>query len=232
MKRFYARVEVVEVNEGFAIELDGRGIKMPAGNVLAVPTRPLADRISIEWAAQREEIDPASMPHTGLSNAAIDRIGPNRDTVIDELAAYLANDPIRYRATEPDDLVARQSATWDPILEGFEQRFGMRLATTTGFEVFQDPEPSVLCVRNYADAKTDFTLTGFANLAQHLGSVLIALGVSEGDIEDDAAFNAAYLEELHQADRWGIDKEAEDRRRIIRSDAALAHEFSTLAHPV
>lgn len=229
MKRFYARVEVYEIDDEFSIQLDGRAVKTPAGNMLVVPTRALADRLSIEWAAQRDEIDPASMPLTGLSNAAIDRIGPNRGIIVDELVAYVASDPVRYRATDPDDLVGKQSRVWDPILSVFEDRFGIALSVTTGLNAIADqPEPA-LCMRNYATAKDDFALAAYANLAQHLGSVLIALALDTGVISPEVAYEAAFLEELHQADRWGVDKEAEDRRRIIRDDVAVAHEFGELA---
>jgi len=229
VKRFYARVEVVEGDDGHTVELDGRGIKTPAGKPLAIPSRALADRVSIEWVSQREEIDPLSMPFTGLCNAAIDRIRPNRNIVIGELSAYISSDPVRYRATAPDDLVAKQSKIWEPLLRDFEARFGQTLTTTTGLNAIEDPPEPVLCIRNYADAKDDFSLTAFANLTQHLGSVLIALGLTERVLDPDAAFEAAFLEELHQVDRWGVDDEAEERRQRIREDIASAFEFGDLA---
>lgn len=232
MKRFYARVEVVEAEpSGYTVQLDARSIKTPAGQPLVLPTRKLAEKVSVEWAAQREKIEPESMPLTGLSNAAIDRIGPNRSTVVDELSTYLASDPIRYRVSEPPELVALQTSKWDPVLQGFRDRFGIELATTSDLTALVDEPGSALCIRNYAEAKDGFALTAFANLSQHLGSVLIAMALSEGDMPPGDAFDAALLEELHQADRWGVDKEAVDRRRAIQSDVETAHAFGVLVVP-
>lgn len=230
MKRFYARVEVAEDGQGaFGIQLDGRTVKTPAKATLKVPTRKLAERISVEWAAQRDEIDPASMPMTGLSNAAIDRIAPNRDMLIDRLSAQVSSDPIRYRAEAPRDLVAREDDAWNPLLGDFRDRFGIELPTTSGIAPLEDEPVALRCVANYAGARDDFRLTAFVDVAQHLGSVITAIAALEGAVDAEAAFEAAYLEELHQADRWGIDKEAEDRRRTIRRDVETALAFDELA---
>ncbi|MEQ8664601.1 MAG: ATP12 family protein [Rhodospirillales bacterium] len=230
MKRFYARVEIAEDESGaFAIRLDGRTVKTPAKSTLMIPSRKLAEHVSVEWASQRDEIDPSTMPLTGLSNAAIDRVAPNRERLIEGLASHIDNDPLRFRAESPEDLVARETATWNPLLDDFRGRFGIALTTTTELVPPQHLPEGATCVRNYADARDDFHLTAFVDLAQQLGSVVVAIAALEGVIDAGAAFEAAYLEELHQADRWGIDKEAEDRRRAIRADIETALLFDTLA---
>ena len=75
-KRFYERAYVAETGEGGEVQilLDGKPVKTPARHALAAPTRPLADAIAAEWDAQKDVIDPASMPLTRLANAAIDAV--------------------------------------------------------------------------------------------------------------------------------------------------------------
>lgn len=230
MKRFYARVEVFEHEDGdFAVQLDGKPIRTPAGTALRVPTRKLAERISVEWAAQRDLIEPASMPVTGLSNAAIDRIGPSRATVISGLATYIDSEPLRYRADGPEDLVAKEREFWDPVLNDFKERFGVTLTLATGLTPLEAQPAAGLCIRNYAESRDDFRLTALADAAQHLGSMLVAVAMIEGALDAEQAFEAAYLEELHQAEHWGLDKEAENRRRAIREDVRIAKLFDELA---
>ena len=229
MKRFYARVEVVEdETDCFAIQLDGRTVKTPAKATLSVPTRKLAERISVEWAAQRDEIDPASMPMTGLSNAAIDRVSPNRDLLIDRLAGQIVSDPLRFRAHAPRDLVEREAEAWDPVLGDFRDRFGVTLTTIAGLGMPENVPEAETCVRNFAGARDDFRLTALVDLAQNLGSIVVAIATLEEAIDAERAFGAAFLEELHQAEHWGYDKEAEDRRRSIRTDIETALSFDQL----
>ena len=84
MKRFYARATA---EAGGAVLLDGKSIRTPGRNALALPTPALAEAVAAEWNAQGEKVDPRSMPLTGLANAAIDRIAPAHDAFAEGLAA-------------------------------------------------------------------------------------------------------------------------------------------------
>src|SRR5688572_706994 len=70
-KRFYKAVSVAPRENLFEVHLDGRAIRTPAKQPLAVATEPLARAIADEWEAQGERIDPATMPLTKLVNTAI-----------------------------------------------------------------------------------------------------------------------------------------------------------------
>src|SRR5438045_185026 len=70
--RFFKEVAISQVPEGFAITLDGRPVRTPAGRTLAAPRQPIAEGLQREWDAQTQLIDPARMPLTRLANAIID----------------------------------------------------------------------------------------------------------------------------------------------------------------
>ena len=70
-KRFYASAGVVEAAGGFAVTLDGKPIRTPSGRIVTVPVRDIADRLAAEWEAQREIIDPLSMPLTRFANSVV-----------------------------------------------------------------------------------------------------------------------------------------------------------------
>ena len=116
MKRFWKQAEVIAEAGGWGIALDGRPVRTPERAPLAVASKALAEAIAAEWDAQGEDIDPASMPLTGLANAAIDRAAPDRAAFAAPLAAYAGSDLLCYRADGPAPLVARQAARWDPLL--------------------------------------------------------------------------------------------------------------------
>ena len=89
-----------------------------------MPTRALAEAIAAEWEAQRDHIDPASMPLTRLVNSTIDGVRGREAEVRAEVAKYAASDLVCYRATEPEGLVRRQAELWDPVLAGVARAWG------------------------------------------------------------------------------------------------------------
>src|SRR5690349_18205787 len=114
MKRFYKDVSMAAQDGGFAVLLDGRPVKTPSGNALALPTEKLAAAIAAEWRAQGEEIIPTTMPLLRLANTVIDGVAANRDEVVGAILRFGENDLICYRAHQPPELAARQKAGWDP----------------------------------------------------------------------------------------------------------------------
>ncbi|MGN6850217.1 MAG: ATP12 family protein, partial [Sphingomicrobium sp.] len=106
MKRFWKEVTVDREGEGWGLRLDGRPVKTPARAALNVPTEALANAIADEWRAVGDSIDPRSMPLTGLANAAIDRVAPERRAFAEGLARYAEADLACYRAEGPRGLVA------------------------------------------------------------------------------------------------------------------------------
>ena len=68
----------------------------------------------------------------------------------------------------------------------------------------------------------------FWNKAAAAGSLAIGLALAEGEIDAEAAFAAACLDEHFQAEKWGLDAEAEQRREALRADIAAASRFLAL----
>ena len=123
MKRFWKEVTVEAALGGYAIRLDGRPVKTPMKAELLLPNAALTAVVKAEWEAVGDDIDPAAMPMTGFANAAIDRIAADREGFIDSISAYGESDLLCYRAEEPDELVKRQAAAWDPLLHWTEIRY-------------------------------------------------------------------------------------------------------------
>ena len=69
----------------------------------------LARAIADEWNASRARSIRATMPLTGLANAAVDRVAPDPEAFAAGLARYAEADLACYRAEGPRALVERQS---------------------------------------------------------------------------------------------------------------------------
>jgi chaperone required for assembly of F1-ATPase len=224
-KRFYVAATMKAEEGGFVLRLDGKRAMTPGRNPLAVPTRALADAITAEWMAQKEFVDPATMPATRLANSAIDGVAKRLAEVRAEVLGYARTDLVCYRAGEPEGLVARQNAAWQPILAWAEKRFGRFVLAEVIVHVAQ-PEATLAALAEAIDAVNDpFRLAGL-NLATTLtGSALIALALAEGAIDAEAAWVAAHVDEDWNISLWGEDVEAKTRRARRLEDfkaAALA----------
>ena len=124
MRRFWKEVTLEQSTFGYAVRLDGRPVKTPTRNELVLPTQRLADAVVAEWDAVETSIDPARMPMTGFANAAIDRVGPDRDAFAAAIASYGETDLMCYRAEQGEALAVRQAEIWDPWLKWAQGRYG------------------------------------------------------------------------------------------------------------
>jgi chaperone required for assembly of F1-ATPase len=223
-KRFYKQASVGAVAGGHALLLDGKPVKTPGRRALVLPTRALAEAVAAEWAAQEVHIDPAPMPMTRLANLAIDRGTESAAAIAEEVARYAGYDLLLYRASEPEGLVAQQATHWDPILAWARDALAARFVLAEGVKFVAQPEAVLAAVREaIADHAPPFRLTALASLTTLLGSALIALALSRGAIDVDAAWAAAHVDEDWNIQKWGEDAEAVVRRAVRRAefDAAV-----------
>lgn len=226
MKRFY---KTVSASDDRSITLDGKPILTPAKAKLVTPTRRLAEAIAQEWREQGEDIRPTSMHLTKLANTAIDRAEARRSEVVAELVHFARNDLLCYRAEEPRELVQRQQAAWDPLLDWTHEAFGARLLTTNGIgHVRQDPQV-ISAVNQALETQDAWTLTGLHAATTITGSLVLALAVSEGRLSAAEAFAASRIDESFQAEKWGHDQEAEARARRLAEELEMAGRFMALA---
>ncbi|MFB9953223.1 ATP12 family chaperone protein [Rhizobium puerariae] len=224
-KRFYTEVSVVEGEEGHAIHLDGRPVKTPARNELAVPTARLAELLRDEWASQVDVIDPLTMPVTRLANTAIDGIATESQAVFEDILRFSASDMLCYRADAPENLVARQNEKWDPIIDWAANEVGARFILIEGIMPQEQPKEAIaafgLTLRKY---DTPIELAVLHTVTTLTGSAILALAFAEGRITADEAWSLAHLDEDWTNEHWGTDAEAEHRRarRLDKMRAAVA----------
>ncbi len=228
MKRFYDQATVNPAEDGIEIRLDDRPVKTPARNVLRVPTEGLAQAIAEEWNAQGEEVNPRSMPLTGLANAALDRVSPDPQAFATALARYGDGDLLCYRAETPDPLVRRQAELWDPILAWARRRFDIDFEIVCGIMHRPQHEGTLRQLAHAVAARGPFELASMSPLVTIGGSLVVVLALAEEAIDLDTAWAAATLDEAWQAEQWGKDAEAVAVLEGRRRDFAAAYRFLTL----
>ena len=228
-KRFWKAAEASSCDGGFTVFLDGRPVRTPAKAPLTMPTLAMAEAVALEWDAQDDIIDPRTMPVTRGANAAIDKVRMQRVEVISLLAEYGDSDLLCYRAAGPDELIKRQAAGWDPMLEWAAETLDARLFVGEGvMHVTQNP--TVLQrLETQVAAFDDFELAAVHDLVSISGSLVLALAITKNAIAVEEAWLLSRIDEHWQIEQWGEDDEASVTEAIKRTAFLDAFRFYQLS---
>jgi chaperone required for assembly of F1-ATPase len=229
MKRFYKEAKAAPVTGGWQVQLDGRGVKTATGKPQIVPSEALAAALAAEWAAQEEVIVPASFVLRDLADYAIDVVAADPAELCTTLLRFAETDTLCYRAEPGEPLYRRQLERWEPLLAAAEARQGVTFARISGIIHRPQPPETLARLGDHLAAQDPFTLAALNTLASLAASLVIGLAALEPDADAGALWIAAELEEEWQAEQWGRDAEAEERRTRRAAAFANAVRFAALA---
>jgi chaperone required for assembly of F1-ATPase len=221
-KRFFQGVFTEVLGTGHVVRLDTHLLKTPGGVPLTLPTAALAGLVASEWAAQGETIEAWTMPVTRLLNVAVEHGEKARAGLVAEVVKYAGTDLVCYRATHPDELVARQKAAWDGPLEWAAQALNAPLTTTAGLMAVEQEQTALDAFGAWAGKLDDITLTIAGDLLSLLGSAVLAAALIERALDEQAAWTAARVDDDFARDRWGEDEEEAARARTRARDLNAA----------
>ncbi len=222
MKRFW---KDVTVDAERVVRLDDRPVRTPGRVPLALPTPALAEAVAEEWRNVAETVDPRAMPLTGLANAAIDRIAADPAPFAEGLARYAETDLLCYRADSPPELVERQDAVWNPLLDWARDRYDVHFTLVTGIMHQPQPEATVERLAQAVAALDPFRLAALSPVVTITGSLVLGLALLEGAADADAVWQAAHVDEDFQAEIWGEDYLAIEAREAKRREYDAAVRF-------
>lgn len=222
-KRFYKAVSVAPVEQGFAVHLDGKPVRTPTKALLVLPTADAAELVAQEFAAQEEFIDPMTMPVTRLVNTAIDGVATDPQAVLEDILRFSSSDLLCYRADSPEGLVARQAEAWDGVLDWARASLGARFALAEGVMHVDQPREAIGALGIHLSQRVEpMRLAALHLMTTLTGSALLALAVETGELDAEAAWAAAHVDEDWQIEHWGQDAEAIERRNNRKRDMMAA----------
>jgi chaperone required for assembly of F1-ATPase len=214
MKRFWRKVSVSPLDDGWQVLLDNRPVKTQAGAAQVVPTAALAELLAAEWRTQGPEIDPHGFPLRDLADYAIDVIASDTAPVLAKLLGYAETDTLCYRA-DPDELFyPRQRDSWEPLVAAAEARHGVSFTRVSGVMHRPQKRETLAALRAVVAGFDPFTLAGLELLTSLSASLITGLAALEPEADAPALFAAANAEEDWQAEQWGWEWTAEDRRAL------------------
>ena len=229
MKRFWDTASVNRTGQGHTILLDGKPMRLPGGNPLRIGPARLAHAIAAEWQSagggKGGEMTFTDTPLTRLAGTAAERIAPDPALTIDAIARYGETDLLCYRADIPTALSQRQHQHWQPWLDWAALTLGAPLRVATGVGYVRQHHDSIAALRRAVAALDVDALAALGIAVPALGSLVLGLALAAGEVDAPGAYALGALDELFQAEQWGDDYEATDRRASILADIVLAGRY-------
>lgn len=227
-KRFYKTATAQAYETGYGVFLDGKPIATAGKSPLVVPTEPLATAIASEWHAQKDTIDPLTMPQMRLANTTIDRIMHARLEIHSTILAYGENELLCYRDGKISPLRDHQAKQWNPWLRWAEHWTGHAYKTTESLLPLVQ-SPAIKGVYDaYLHALDPWTFTAIVDLIQSTGSFILGSAVVRGAMTADDAFVLSRLDSDFQATLWGQDTEEYKNAQNLRQDMNATENFLRL----
>ncbi|CAM1312440.1 ATPAF2 (predicted) [Pycnogonum litorale] len=203
-KRFYKDVSVTQSDGKFEINLDGRKLKTPLGNVFQVTSEALAVTVATEWDSQQSLIQQNRMHLTALSNTAIDN--PTKKTkldLVDSVLSSLDTDTICFRCSQPDELKSLQQQNWDPVLQWFNSRYEVNISSSYEISGPSIQEKCRESVRRHLLSYNDWSLFGIQYSVEVIKSVTLTLAAIDRHLQVEEAVRLSRLELDFQISHWG-----------------------------
>jgi chaperone required for assembly of F1-ATPase len=222
MKRFYKTATAEQTTDGFAVLLDGKPIKTPAGKMLVLPTQKLAQAIAHEWDKQGDIIVVSSMPMMQLAATTLDHVATGRAQMVDRLLAYAGTDVLCHRTPEPRRLYDMQEKLFAAPLSWLRRRYDVDLNVTLELMAVKQSDAAMQRIALAVHALNDWALMGVQTAALASGSIVLSLAMFEKEFAAEDVFEIAEVETTYQIEKWGSDDE------IIRKRMEIATELNAV----
>jgi ATP synthase mitochondrial F1 complex assembly factor 2 len=225
----------------FAVTLDGKIVKTPLGQTLAVPSENLAWAIAAEWDSQENYLRPAQMPLMTLVCTALDQTTASPDTFRSNCLKYLSTDTTCYWADPEEDRILhrKQEESWTIIHDHCQKILGDRVAVSYGAangillsrandtkSIGLPHTPMVFDnARRFVHSLDAWHLTALSAAASESKSLLCAISLISGGLSPKDAVKAARIEEEFQIEIWGMVEGQHDYDRLNCSIQMHAAHF-------
>jgi chaperone required for assembly of F1-ATPase len=232
VKRFWETAAVEWTEQGHRILLDRKPMRLPSGNAVLVGPARLARAIAEEWqhagGEKGGEMTFKDTPLTRLAGTAIERVAADPAVTIDAIARYGETDLLCYRAETPQKLVQRQQQQWQPWLDWAARALDAPLRITNGVGYVKQHHDAIAALRRAVAALDIHAVAALGIAVPALGSLVLGLALAAGELDAQSAYTLGALDELFQAEQWGDDYEAVDRRTSMLADIVLAARYIDL----
>ena len=219
MKKFWEKVSIKKISsDSFCVMLDKRILKTPLKRELVLPNLNLAQEIVKEWDQDSKKINTESMIFYGLISTSLDKIIDDKNLYINDILDYIDTDLICYRAENQKELLKLQKNKWDPIILLIEKYIGIKVQVFQGISPKKQHASVHDKLNNLINQLDIYKISVLHRITNITGSIFLSLCVLKKDISKNEVFELSFLDELWQAENWGFDNEASQKRKEISNE--------------
>lgn len=221
---------ITATEDKYEINLDGRKLKTPKGNVFHTYNHWLALMVANEWQSQQTLVQLSSMHLTQLTNTAIDNpSNSSAESMASEILDFIDSDTLCFRIAEPKELADLQRREWDPLIDWFQQTFNCEIPVTATVQSNGCSETSKRTLRRHLCSHNRWSLIGLKFATENLKSLILSLALTKMRISVNQSIELSRLEENFEIDKWGRLESVHDldsHSLRARVSAALLFYFS------
>lgn len=148
----------------------------------------------------------------------------HREEIIERMVNFSLTDALLFRDGSAE-LLEREKQIWDPILEWAKEEIQAEFKCTDSLDVPEENNASLPMLQVFLEGLSDRELAAFYVAARNTKSALLAAALVKSRISGAEAFQAANLPELWQAEKWGADEEADNRRAELKAELVEVENF-------
>uniref|UniRef100_A0A6G1SF11 ATP synthase mitochondrial F1 complex assembly factor 2 n=1 Tax=Aceria tosichella TaxID=561515 RepID=A0A6G1SF11_9ACAR len=191
----------------FKIQIGNSILKTPRKAPLRIEDESLALAIANEWKSEmnKKKINLANMHLTSLAYTATDNpFDETTEDIANAMLEYLKFDTVRFRDTDNEQLLHRQSRHWDPLIGWFEHNYNCHLPIEYGdiTNTSSIPKATSDTLLRHLCSHKRWPLVGANFMIRNLKSFVLATCLMDRFLNVQQAVELARLETRFQVEKW------------------------------
>ena len=217
MKKFWKKIEIRQFSsKKFHLLLDNKKLTTPMKKELVLPSEILVNEVLREWDQNSDNINIDDLVFYGVLSTAIDKVNLEKDAYVNDIIDFIDTDLICYRAESPNDLIALQNKSWNPILLLIEKYIDVKIKVFKGVMPSNQDQKVHTEIKKLISNLSDVQISVLHRITNLIGSIFLSLCILKKDLLKEDAFECSFLDELWQAKNWGHEEDASIKRNKIR----------------
>lgn len=217
MKKFWKKIEIRQSSsKKFHLLLDNKKLTTPMKKELVLPSEILVNEVLREWDQNSDNINIDDLVFYGVLSTAIDKVNLKKDAYVNDIIDFIDTDLICYRAESPNDLIALQNKSWNPILLLIEKYIDVKIKVFKGVMPSNQDQKVHTEIKKLISNLSDVQISVLHRITNLIGSIFLSLCILKKDLLKEDAFECSFLDELWQAKNWGHEEDASIKRNKIR----------------
>ena len=149
---------------------------------LVLPSEILVNEVLREWDQNSDNINIDDLVFYGVLSTAIDKVNLEKDAYVNDIIDFIDTDLICYRAESPNDLIALQNKSWNPILLLIEKYIDVKIKVFKGIMPSNQDQKVHTEIKKLISNLSDVQISVLHRITNLIGSIFLSLCILKKDL--------------------------------------------------